>query len=161
RRLERPGGVRVEENPLAGDLVAAVLAERLLRERLVDQDVVRNLPAVGTDGGAEDELLAASGEGAHVALRLRRAVADHVDDDIEAFRAETSFECRKIVAIAGDLTDFAAGDRVVALSAVEHDDVRAAGVEVLDDAHADQPRAADEEDAHVAHHSGGTAAGGL
>jgi hypothetical protein len=84
-----------------------------------------------------------------VGLGLLGREADHVDDGVEVPRRRIAQDVR-VVPVADDLFDaaVAAGDRVLALPAVEHRDLGPAGQKVLDDPDADQPRPTDDEHAH-------------
>src|SRR5439155_14992114 len=127
---------RAQEDSLTFQLIPPILADRLLLERLIDHDARRNLYAVRADGRAEDELPASPAERANSRLRLLRLVADHVHHHVEAFIRKPPLERSQIIAIADDLLHIPR-QPVLALPAVEHRDLRAALLKVLDDAGAD------------------------
>jgi hypothetical protein len=106
----------------------------------------RDVDSVRAHGGAEHELLGATGEGAHGGVGLRRRKADHVDDDIEALARQACFELARYVPITDDHGDV--GGRAGAPTTIEQRYARVAREQLLDDARADQARAADDQDLH-------------
>src|SRR3954449_1321796 len=89
----------------------------------------------------------------HVARRLLRRIADHVDHDIKPLIRKPVFERSKIVAIAGNLLH-ALPDAILLLPAIEHDDIDHALCprpcpQLLDNPRADQTRSADDENTHM------------
>lgn len=138
--------VGAEEDLFAGEFVFAVVADGLLGEGFVDQDGRGDFGAVGADGGAEDEVVAALGEGAEVGFGLIGVEADHVDDDVEVLTCG-GFEGGEVAAIGGDLGDFG-GKRILALRAVEDGYICFSGKEMLHDTGGDETRAAEDEYFH-------------
>src|SRR5690242_5683084 len=87
-------------------------------------------------------------EGAHGALGMPRVEADHVDDRIELARLHLALKGAEVVAIAGDCFN-ARGQAIFALASIEEGDLGVALDEMLDDAGADEARAAEEQYVHT------------
>src|SRR5437763_9134789 len=104
--------MRAKEYALTFNFVPPVIADRLLRHRLVDEHLRRHLYAIRADSRTEDELLATAAKCAHVALRLVRGETDHVDHDVVSLIGECSFERREVAAIAMNRLDIRAQRRL-------------------------------------------------